>query len=60
MLLLIAVGSNYALFFNGSGRQAFAISPHTLVSLMLANMTTVAAFGLLASSRACRCCKRSA
>ncbi|MDF3835596.1 MMPL family transporter [Cupriavidus basilensis] len=50
MLLLVAVGSNYALFFNGSGRQATAISPHTLVSLMLANLTTVAAFGLLAFS----------
>ena len=50
LLLLIAVGSNYALFFNGSGRQAAAISPHTLVSLILANMTTVAAFGLLAFS----------
>lgn len=50
MLLLIAVGSNYALFFNGSGRQASAISPHTLVSLMLANLTTVAAFGLLGLS----------
>ena len=50
MLLLIAVGSNYALFFNGGGRQDSAISPHTLVSLMLANMTTVAAFGLLAFS----------
>jgi predicted exporter len=50
MLLLIAVGSNYALFFNGGGRQAGAISPHTLVSLVLANMTTVAAFGLLAFS----------
>jgi len=47
MLLLVAVGSNYALFFN---RQAATMSPHTLVSLLLANLTTVAAFGLLAWS----------
>ncbi|WP_354683666.1 MMPL family transporter [Cupriavidus necator] len=55
LLLLVAVGSNYALFFNGpaaadSGRQVAATSPHTLVSLLLANLTTVAAFGLLALS----------
>ncbi|MDQ0140663.1 MMPL family transporter [Cupriavidus necator] len=52
LLLLAAVGSNYALFFNGpaaDGRVAGA-SPHTLVSLLLANLTTVAAFGLLALS----------
>ncbi|MFJ4290771.1 MMPL family transporter [Cupriavidus sp. NPDC089707] len=52
LLLLVAVGSNYALFFNGAaaGQPGAANSPHTLVSLLLANMTTVAAFGLLALS----------
>lgn len=52
LLLLVAVGSNYALFFNGAaaGQSGAANSPHTLVSLLLANLTTVAAFGLLALS----------
>lgn len=52
LLLLVAVGSNYALFFNSptAGSQVAANSPHTLVSLLLANLTTVAAFGLLALS----------
>ncbi|WP_454712406.1 MMPL family transporter [Cupriavidus nantongensis] len=52
LLLLAAVGSNYALFFNGPAAdgQAAGASPHTLVSLLLANLTTVAAFGLLALS----------
>ncbi|GAB2452877.1 MMPL family transporter [Cupriavidus yeoncheonensis] len=52
LLLLVAVGSNYALFFNGAASTgpATAISAHTLVSLLLANLTTVAAFGLLAWS----------
>ncbi|MCY1233647.1 hypothetical protein D9M72_461980 [compost metagenome] len=52
LLLLVAVGSNYALFFNGAaaGQPGAAHSPHTLVSLLLANLTTVAAFGLLALS----------
>jgi len=52
LLLLVAVGSNYALFFNGRGgrRGSDRMSPHTLVSLLLANLTTVAAFGLLAFS----------
>jgi predicted exporter len=52
LLLLVAVGSNYALFFNGAASTgpATAISAHTLVSLLLANLTTVSAFGLLAWS----------
>lgn len=55
MLLLVAVGSNYALFFNGAAGAAganepAAIAPRTLVSLLLANLTTVAAFGLLGLS----------
>lgn len=48
LLLLVAVGSNYALFFGGAGGGAPA--PRTLASLLLANATTVAAFGLLGLS----------
>ncbi|HJU72017.1 MAG TPA: MMPL family transporter [Paucimonas sp.] len=52
LLLIVAVGSNYALFFN-QGREAGAngITPQTLVSLVFANMTTVAGFGLLGFSQ---------
>lgn len=53
LLLLVAVGSNYALFFNGAGvddRTARRMAPRTLASLLLANVTTVAAFGLLGLS----------
>jgi predicted exporter len=48
LLLVIAVGSNYALFF--SQPQQNAISRSTLTSLLFANMTTVAGFGILAFS----------
>ncbi len=51
MLLIVAVGSNYALFFNQSGEHAQNIAPQTLVSLLVANLATVAGFGLLAFSR---------
>jgi predicted exporter len=54
MLLIVAVGSNYALFFNKPARAsdgAPAISPRTLVSLLIANLATVAGFGLLSLSR---------
>ncbi|MFP6562301.1 MMPL family transporter [Paraburkholderia sp. B3] len=62
MLLIVAVGSNYALFFckPRSGSTDFAenalqpgprIAPSTLVSLLVANLATVAGFGLLALSR---------
>ncbi len=49
MLLVVAVGSNYALFFDmlkhgGEG------SDDTLASLLLANVTTVLGFGLIAVS----------
>ncbi|ANQ83346.1 hypothetical protein dqs_0269 [Azoarcus olearius] len=48
MLLIVAVGSNYTLFFNrADGRMA---APRTLASLFFANCTTVCAFGLLAFS----------
>jgi predicted exporter len=49
LLLVVAVGSNYALFFDrqapsGSDRQ------RTIVSLLFANLTTMIGFGLLAFS----------
>ncbi|HEY1611943.1 MAG TPA: MMPL family transporter, partial [Paraburkholderia sp.] len=50
MLLIVAVGSNYALFFNRAAATpagASAIAPATLVSLLVANLATVAGFGLL-------------
>lgn len=64
LLLVVAVGSNYALFFDradhslapGGGTMnvpdptASAISPRTLASMLLANLTTVAGFGLLSFS----------
>jgi len=49
MLLVVAVGSNYALFFD-RGAAAGGISPRTLASLLLATSTTVAGFGILAFS----------
>ena len=52
MLLIVAIGSNYALFFDqrthradGDGSKA-----RMLASLLCANLTTVAGFGLLAFS----------
>jgi len=50
MLLIVAVGSNYALFFNPR-ESAASIEAHTLVSLAIANLATVAGFGVLALSR---------
>ncbi|RDU96503.1 MMPL family transporter [Trinickia dinghuensis] len=58
LLLIVAIGSNYALFFNrrqaapstGSSEPPHAIAPQTLVSLLIANLATVAGFGLLALS----------
>ncbi|KVV21557.1 hypothetical protein WK78_24795 [Burkholderia cepacia] len=50
MLLIVAVGSNYALFFCKRD-DAQPVTPHTLVSLLIANLATVAGFGLLALSR---------
>ena len=51
LLLVVAVGSNYALFFDRpvQGEDA-RISPRTLASMLFANLTTVAGFGLLAFS----------
>jgi predicted exporter len=63
LLLVVAVGSNYALFFDradhplpaegtmaGATQDEHGISPRTLVSMLFANLTTVAGFGLLAFS----------
>ena len=58
LLLVVAVGSNYALFFDQPDHApplaaeaiSVAISPRTLASMLLANLTTVAGFGLLAFS----------
>jgi predicted exporter len=49
LLLVVAVGSNYALFFDRPDPDA-PISPRTLASMLFANLTTVAGFGLLAFS----------
>lgn len=45
LLLVVAVGSNYALFFVQASP-----APATLVSLLLANLTTLLGFGLLGFS----------
>jgi predicted exporter len=64
LLLVIAVGSNYALFFDRADHPlppgeditadpktiSHAISPRTLASMLFASLTTVAGFGLLAFS----------
>ena len=50
LLLTVAIGSNYALFFDHL-RERSEVHADTLASLLLANLTTVASFGLLASSR---------
>jgi predicted exporter len=50
LLLVVAVGSNYALFFDRSDPLT-PIPDRTLASMALANLTTVAGFGLLAFSK---------
>ena len=51
MLLIVAVGSNYALFFDRSSTPGHVASlPLTLASLVVANLATVTAFGVLAFS----------
>ena len=49
LLLVIAVGSNYGLFFDRLAGEA-GPDPDTLASLLLANATTVISFGLIALS----------
>ncbi len=55
LLLVVAVGSNYALFFDMLKHDpklaaGGAMDPDTLASLLLANVTTVLSFGLIALS----------
>jgi predicted exporter len=47
LLLIVAVGSNYALFFDDGKASA---DSHTLASLLVANVTTVIGFGVLATA----------
>jgi len=49
MLLIVAVGSNYALFFDRAEDNP-ADDPRTLASLLLANVATVIGFGILGLS----------
>jgi len=50
LLLVVAIGSNYALFFDRLAQRRDASTPRTLASLALANATTVASFGVLSLS----------
>jgi predicted exporter len=51
LLLIVAIGSNYALFFDRNAAEADpALLPRTLASLLVANTSTVMAFGVLATS----------
>ena len=50
LLLVVAVGSNYALFFDRLADEPGTPAARTLASLALANATTVASFGLLSLS----------
>ena len=49
LLLIVAVGSNYALFFDRADDQA-KLDPETLNSMAVANLTTAIGFGTLALS----------
>jgi len=49
LLLIFAVGSNYALFF--ADTKSSAVTPQTLTSLLVANLATVAGFGILGFSQ---------
>ena len=51
LLLIVAVGSNYALFFDRAAQARDGSHPLTLASLAVANLSTVLGFGLLAFSR---------
>jgi predicted exporter len=51
MLLIVAVGSNYALFFDSRAHQSHRDAlPLTLASVLVANTCTVIGFGVLAFS----------
>jgi predicted exporter len=49
LLLVVAVGSNYALFFDML-REGGSVDDDTAASLLLANLTTVSTFGILSLS----------
>ncbi|MGJ0508238.1 MAG: MMPL family transporter, partial [Methylocystis sp.] len=49
LLLIVAIGSNYALFFDQRDATQ-AMPPRTVASLLFANVATVLGFGLLAFS----------
>ena len=52
LLLVVAVGSNYALFFDrGAQTGSEADRRQTQISLVVANLTTVGSFGLLGLSK---------
>jgi predicted exporter len=52
MLLIVAVGSNYALFFDRAAQVHEAGGESlTLASLVIANLSTVMGFGLLSFSQ---------
>ena len=56
LLLVVAIGSNYALFFDRADHPDIAvdhsgISPRTLASMLIANLTAVTGFGVLAFSK---------
>jgi predicted exporter len=51
MLLIVAVGSNYALFFDAPRHEDRNDAALTLASLSIANLCTVIGFGLLSFSR---------
>jgi predicted exporter len=50
LLLVVAIGSNYALFFDRMAHIRDASAARTLASLALANVSTVASFGILSLS----------
>jgi predicted exporter len=50
LLLVVAIGSNYALFFERMAQRRDRAAARTLASLALANATTIASFGVLALS----------
>jgi predicted exporter len=50
MLLIVAVGSNYALFFDRGAAGEMSTPPLMLASLAVANLCTVIGFGLLCFS----------
>lgn len=51
LLLVVAIGSNYALFFDSNNASASPLEQRqTLISLVTANLTIVGSFGMLALS----------